>query len=314
MKIAFPEVIDSSIMSTFRACGQKFAWEYGLHFKPRTLSIHLHAGACFARGLEITRKAYFEHNLPSHAAIEEGLKALLEAWGDYPTEDDQTKSLPRMLGALEYYFSEDGYPLEREQFPPITLPSGARGIEFSFAQPLPLTHPETGNPLIYCGRFDAVVEGPGGTFGLDDKTTSRLGATWSRQWDNRSQFTAYTWGAGMSGRPISGFLVRGISILKSKYETLQAITYRPQWMVDRWYRQLLWDISDMIEQWKSGVWRVNLDHSCAEFSGCPYLQPCLSPEPLPWLESSFDRRRWDPLKREELPVISPGEIDVEIGG
>ena len=313
-KTEFPEVLDSSIIASFRSCPQKANWEYFDHYKPLTVNIHLHAGACFARGLEVVRRAYFEQGMSEDTAIGEGLKALLEAWGDYPETGDTAKSLDRMLGALEYYFSDEAYPLHREPFAPIMLPSGSRAIEFSFAQPLPIPHPVTGNPLIYCGRFDQIVEGPGGCFGEDDKTTSRLGATWSRQWDNRSQFTAYTWGAGLAGRPISGFLVRGVSILKTKYETQQAITYRPQWMVDRWYEQLLWNIREMLVMWKSGVWRYDLDHACTEYSGCPFLQPCLSQDPEPYLISNYARRKWDPLKREEinLTAISDGDIDVQI--
>ncbi len=293
----FPEVLDSTIIASFRACPQRFAYEYLHHWKPVTPSVHLHAGAAYAAGLETARKAFYRDGLSEQDSIALGLRALLTAYGSFDCPHDSAKSAERMAGAFEYYFSQ--YPLATDQARPVVLPSGTIGVEFSFAEPLEETHPTTGNPLIYSGRMDMICDYAGGVFGEDDKTTSSLGASWAKQWDLRSQFTGYCFGAARSGIPLQGFLVRGVSILKTKYDTQQALTYRPQWMIDRWYEQLHRDIARMKAMWESGVWDVNLDHSCAEFSGCIFRQVCLSHDPQPWLETGFVRRVWNPLTRQE---------------
>jgi hypothetical protein len=244
------------------------------------------------------RVAFYQDGLDATTALATGLLALTQFYGDFECPEGSAKSLGRMLGALEYYAEQ--YPLATDAATPSHLPGGKRGIEFSFAEPLPILHPETGNPLIYCGRMDGVMDYAGGRYGLDDKTTSQLGASWSKQWDMRGQFTGYCWGAEQAGLPLSGFLIRGVSIMKTKYDTQQALTYRPDWMIDRWFYQLIRDLERMIECWESGVWDYDLSEACNEFGGCQFKRVCLSKEPQGWLETGFVRRRWDPVAREEV--------------
>lgn len=293
----FPTVLDSSIMAGFKSCPQKAYLESFEHWKPRNQSVHLHAGAAYAAGLEAARTAYYVNGASPDDSIAAGLLALLTAYGDFQCPADSAKSADRTAGALEYYFS--AYPLGEDKAIPLTLPGGKRGIEFSFLEPLDIKHPETGDPLLYSGRMDMMVDYEGMKLGEDDKTASQLGASWPRQWDLRSQFTGYVWGAKQAGIKLDGFLVRGVSILKTKYDTLQAITYRPTWMIDRWYEQLHFDITRMIQAWDMGYFDFNLDHACAEYGGCPFRTACQMRDPSTYLEQEFERRQWDPVKRTE---------------
>lgn len=293
----FPQVIDSSFMATLKSCQRKVQLEYLEHWKLRSPSVHLHAGKAFAEGLEKARTAFYVEGLDADTSIAIGLQALLTAYGDFEEPEDSAKSASRMAGALEYYFSQ--YPLGQDKAVPMTLPGGRRGIEFSFLEPIDILHPETGEPLLYSGRMDMMVDYEGMKLGEDDKTASQLGASWPRQWDLRSQFTGYVWGAGRAGIKLDGFLVRGVSILKTKYDTLQAITYRPAWMVDRWYEQLLRDLKQLIVAWEEGYYNYNLDHSCAEYGGCPFRSVCQMRDPASLLLQQFERRRWDPVTRTE---------------
>lgn len=613
----FPSVLDASLISTFRACPQKAFLEYVQHWKPKSPSIHLHAGKAYASALEATRRAFYLEGKSSSESAEIGLGTLLREYGDFECPEDSAKSASRMAGALEFYLHS--YPLESDAAVPVTLPDGGKGIEVGFAEPLPINHPETGDPLIYTGRLDMMVNYAGAIYGLDDKTTSSLGASWSKQWEMRcfsedtevltnsgwkkicdleemeeiaqwnqglvefvvpsdvhstrtaegtmvqisgqkveqlvtpnhrmhlnlrrggarvvlagdllsqdahhsiptagilqnevalpdafqkylvatqadgslqyskgrvdsgqghrehmpfpatrftfvkrrkyerlieilaelgakwteqidsagrfivhisgfepcqehlmlclnekkefnpkilpmitstfvnelqywdgwasqyyttskhnadfvqtaahcqglrgsvkkkvagtvsyvvvisdsseaklqslsikrvpyegnvwclsvpssfllvrrngvisvsgnSQFTGYCWGAARLGFPLSGFLVRGVSILKTKYDTQQALTYRPQWMIDRWFEQLNRDILDMIECWESGIWDYNLDASCEAYGGCPFKKVCLAADPENWLATGFERRRWDPVARTENLIELP---------
>lgn len=296
----FPEVIDNSLLSAFRSCPRKCQLEYFEHWKPKTPNVHLHAGGAFARGLEVARESYFVAGEVSEVAIARGVEALLRFYGDFECPADSPKSAERMAGALVYYFDE--WKLEEDKAKPTVFPTGKRGIEFSFLEPLDMAHPETGAPLLYSGRFDMICDYAGATFGEDDKTTGQLGATWPQQWELRSQFSGYAWGTKRAGFPIAGMLVRGVAIRKTGYDHAQTVTYRPDWMVERWYKQTLFDLQRMIGMWKEGYFDYNLDHSCDEFGGCVFRQPCLSPDPAKWLNVGFERRRWDPVTREETKL------------
>lgn len=321
---AFPEIFDSSMIASYKGCAEQYRKGYIQHWKSKGLSVHLHAGAAFAKGLEVARKAFYEglyeigmskngikvyryeYYEPGDvdSSIACGLQALLFAYGDYQCPPDSAKSAERMAGAFEFYFIN--YPLENDDGHPITLPGNSRAIEFSFAHPLPITHPITGNPLLYVGRMDAVIHYASGIYICDEKTTTQLGASWPRQWDLRAQFTGYAWGCQKSGIQVDGAIVRGVSILKTKYDTAQSINYRPEWQIDRWYEELLEWIEDIKYNWtRRGPdvpWRHNLDHTCAEYGGCQFREACLSQDEAPWLETAFERRIWNPLLRIETKI------------
>src|SRR3990172_5087025 len=94
---------------------------------------------------------------------------------------------------------------------------GEFGIEFSFAAAIPeVKHPETGDPILFCGRFDQLAEYNKMLFVEDEKTTTSLGEQWRNNWDLDSQFTGYVWGAKQFGLPVVGAIVRGIGLLKTK--------------------------------------------------------------------------------------------------
>jgi len=300
MSPPFPIAIDSTMLGAFRSCPQKMFRAYMEHWKPQAESVHLVAGGAFADGIEAARRAFYEENLPAADAVAIGLEALIHRYGDFECPPDSAKSLERTAGALEFYFAN--YPLGADGAEPVLFPNGKRGIEFSFACPLPVNHPISGEPILYTGRSDMIAEAFGGVYIYDEKTTSSLGPTWSRQWDMRSQFTGYCWAAKEFGLNPSGVVVRGVSILKTKYDTQQAITYRSGFEIDRWIDQSCRDIERMIQAWKEGHWDYNLDHACTEYGGCGFVNVCKSAEPQNWLELYFRQRVWDPLARKEITV------------
>ena len=296
----FPPTIDSTILAAFRSCPQKMFRSYIEHWKPKAESVHLVAGGAFAKGIEAARFAFYEHGADKETAEGTGLQALILAYGDFQCPPDSAKSLERTAGALEFYF--ENYPLGADGTEPITYANGKRGIEFSFAQPLPVAHPVTGAPILYTGRADMIAEFAGGVYIVDEKTTSSLGPSWSRQWEMRAQFTGYCWASREVGINPSGVLIRGVSILKTKYDTQQALTNRAGFEIDRWLTQTIRDIERMKKMWEEGYWDYALDNACAEYGGCSFLQICKSPSPDDWLPMYFGKRVWDPLARKELTV------------
>ena len=296
----FPIAIDSTFLGTFRSCPQKAFRQYVQHWKPATESVHLIAGGAFASGVESARRAFYEDGLATEEAIGLGLAALISHYGDFECPPDSAKSLERTCGALEFYFAS--YPLGADGAKPLKFTNGKFGIEFSFAMPLGINHPVTGDPLLYTGRSDMIAEAYGGVYIYDEKTTTSLGASWARQWDMRSQFTGYCWSARELGFKPAGVCIRGVSILKTKFDTQQVLTYRSDYEIDRWLEQTHRDIERMIKCWQEGYWDWNLDHSCADYGGCALQTVCKSPNPETWLEAYFTKRVWDPLARQEISV------------
>lgn len=301
MRPMFPHTIDSTILSTFRSCPRKFFWQYIEHWKSQSPSVHLVAGGAFAAGIEAARNAFYVEGKSSEDSEAIGMLKLLEVYGDFPCPSESAKSPTRMAGALEYYFQ--AYPLGADGAEPITLANGRRGIEFGFAEPLAVVHPVTGDPILYTGRSDMIAQrGKAGIYVYDEKTTSSLGATWGRQWEMRSQFTGYCWAAGKQDIKVSGAIVRGISILKTKYDTIEVSTDRSKYEIARWEEQTIRDIQRMIQSWKEGYWDYNLDGACTDYGGCAFVQVCKSSNPDTWLPVNFAKRVWDPLQRKELSV------------
>lgn len=296
----FPHTFDSTMLAAFASCPQKMFRTYVEHWKPKSESVHLVAGGAFAKGIEVARKAFYEQGLGKEESEALGLAALIAAYGDFECPADSAKSLERTAGALEFYYTS--YPFGECGLTPIKFPDGRWAIEFSFAEPLDILHPVTGDPILYTGRLDCIGDFAGGIYGVDEKTASSLGASWSKQWEMRSQFTGYQWAANRAGVNMQGSLVRGVSILKTRYDTQQAITYRSPYEVERWYKQTIRNIARAIEMWKEGYWDYDLNGACAEYGGCNMVSICKSAEPEQWLPMYFDRRVWDPLARKELTV------------
>lgn len=309
----FPAAIDNTMRSQFTQCGGKFAYSTLAAISPVRKSVHLEAGGAFAAGMEAARRAFYVEGKPESESVGIGAEALIKEWGDYESPDDAAKSLDRMLGALDYYFSV--FPMSEDYVVPYVDEAGKAGIEFSFAVPLPIAHPQTGDPILYAGRFDMLGRHRNGSImAVDEKTASQLGATWSRNWNLDSQFTGYLAGARSYSVPVAGAVIRGISILKTKYDSAEALIYRSQWEIDRWYQQLLRDVRAMVNIWlrareleqQGKLWHMAEDinwaldkQACNAYGGCAYASLCQSQDPRQLIPIEFTHRVWDPLHRDK---------------
>lgn len=307
----FPEAVDSTWINDFKNCAQKFEYSALEGLRLREESIHLIAGAAFAKGLEVTRKYYHIYctKQPGHEgiALAYGLIALIRSYGD-PTLPPQgtNKTVDRMCGALVYYF--DTFPLATDHLQPYELSSGP-AIEATFAFPTSITHPTTGNPILYAGRFDMIGVYKSVAFVVDEKTTEALGPSYPKQFDLRSQLTGYMYGAIGQGVNIKGSIVRAIAILKTEYKHLEIINYARKWELDRWKEHMESHLRWAVDMYRVNYWPLNLGDSCNLYGGCPYRPLCKKEHPSNE-KSKYAIVRWDPLKREREVVRkrSPMEI------
>lgn len=296
----FPKHVDNTARSTFRSCPQKWIYQTVRHLAPKTPSEHLHAGGAFAFGIEHARRAFFEQGLPPVEAMQVGSLKLVEFYGDFEAPEGSNKTKDRMLEAYFSYMLE--YPLDSAPVKPFKFEDDLYGIEFRFGVPLPFQHPETGDPLLYAGRFDMLAEFSGSLFAVDEKTASQLGPSWMKQWETDSQFTGYCWAAGVYGKKVAGAIIRGVGILKNSISHAQAIIYRPEWKINRWLANLYHDIAGMLHTYeafkKNEFIPMALDKStCSNYGGCTFRSLCESPDPEAWIPIHFTTRVWDPLHK-----------------
>ena len=308
----FPRVFDATQVRDFRSCPHKFFLARILGLSPVSPSIHLHAGGVFAKGQEIYRKTFYsetsDNPRDANHALCRATVAMINEWGEEDYWLDHAKSLPNIILALEESFNE--YPPAADVVTPHMV-NGEPGVEFNFVLPIPdLFHPETLEPILYTGRFDMLAEYQGMLYVEDDKTATSLGASWLKQWDLRSQFTGYCWGAQSYGKPVVGAIIRGTAILKTKFTFMQAVQARSQWEIDRWLEQTRRDILRAIQLWEEGYWDYNLDNACNEYGGCTFKSLCTKEHPERWIEPDFEVNFWDPLhhtKAGENPNASKEE-------
>lgn len=317
----FPTEIDNTMREAFVVCGEKFRRAHIEHLAPQVPSVHLKFGGSMAFGLECARRFYFESGGNSHY-IEHGVTAALADWAEFDSPAGSYKTGDTLAEAVRYYFNI--WPLGLDTAPP-HVRDGAPEVEWWFRLPIPGTcHPDHGGPIYYVGRSD-FIPSMGGLLGIaDDKTASALGDSWARQWELDSQFTGYTWARRVQGYDSEYVLVRGVSILKPKWSYVvdpdgpdvdpkgrpcrrlynradsfghsQAVVYRPQWMVDRWLRQLQRDVGRMVDAYLNNTFDFALHKgACEAYGGCTYRPLCASQEPETWAKVNFVKREWNPL-------------------
>jgi hypothetical protein len=292
----FPAVIDNSIRKAFVSCPTKARYRHIENLIPiADAAIDLHFGGCFARGMELTRKAYWFEAANAVDAINLGVAGANVMWGDYVAPPDHIKQKHRLEGALRFYFEQ--WPLGEDGFVP-----EPGGIECQFTFGLPFTHPDTGGPLLYAGRYDLRAFSENGTlFAVDEKTTKRLGDTWYSQWDLDAQMTGYI-ASIKKGRPTNEIqaLVRGVSILsKGAYGHAEVNIIRSDWQIEQWEKQLHRDVARMIDSYKAGEWDLNLSDSCNSYNRpCEYKPLCLTAHPERLIPSEYRVEIWNPLERK----------------
>lgn len=319
---SFPKTLDNTIVSGWQTCETKAFLSHFLHFRPRGPQVHLDAGAVYARGLEVYRKAYYSTNVPTQGKHEEcmllGIRAMIKMWGYDPEVDavfaQSKKSFHRVLEMYVKYFKHFG--VKTDEVTPLVI-DGEAAVEKSFTLQLDIKNPDTGEPILYHGRFDFLAEYGGGIFLVDDKTCSQLGASWSGQWDFRSQFTGYVYGAKTFGLPVLGAIVRGACFYVDRVDFQQSITRRAQWELDKWFEDLHVSVDNMVRYYTylrdvySGMESPNgkpqhavrllrqipqrgiFSNACNSYSGCEFQSLCKTQHPERYV-SDFVIRVWDP--------------------
>jgi len=298
-----PLHIDSTMLSCFRSCPQKFWNEFVLGFRPTAISVDLHAGGAFSGTLESFYKEVWLNGLSAEAALARAHGVFGRLWGDYTPLKETAKTFDRMWNAVEDYIHT--YPPRTDHVQPYFV-AGQPTFEFSFAVPLDgpdfPRHP-SGSPFIYVGRADLLGQYQGRPCIRDEKTTGRLDSNWAEKWDLRAQFLGYVWAARQGGiSDIDTVVVRGIVITKTMIRQVEAIKVYNNHLIDLWYRQLARDLHRLRKCWDDQFFDYNLGETCTQYGSCAFMPLCQSTTPENWY-SNFTVKRWNPLLRD--PTAEP---------
>lgn len=310
--ISFPKTLDNTTVSAWAKCPRAAFYAHFMHLAPKAPSIHLHAGGAYATALETFRSAFYNVSSPTHhdkdASLTIALRALFLAYG-YDEERDalwesSPKSAYRIAHALVRHF--EAFPPRTDSVQPLSI-DGEAAVEKSFSLELELNHPDTGLPILFHGRFDMLAEYENAVWVFDDKTCSQLGKTWTSQWDWRSQFTGYIYGARSFGFDIMGAIVRGACLRAKAIEFSQSISQRSAFQLEQWWEDLHHLVHEMIsyynmrrnderpqiEERSSFPQRGTFNEACSAYGGCSFQPLCSSANPQRWL-SQYKVRVWDP--------------------
>lgn len=294
----FPAVLDSTMRSDYVSCGKKFEYSRVNGLAAKGGSVHLIAGGAFARGTEVARLKFYQEGMTEEEAIVEGTLAAFEHYADFEPPDKYiSKSAERVVYGLVEYFTE--YPMATDKIQPYRMADGKPAIEFEFAIPLDIEHPESGDPLIYAGRFDMLGSFQNGLWVVDEKTTTQLGPSWMRSFTFRGQLLGYCWAAQEHGLSVNGFIIRGLSFLKNYYGHAEVIEPVSAHRIDLYKEQLNRDVEKMVLDWNAGVFDYNFSDSCNAYGGCPYRRLCDKTNWQEWWQQYFDIAHWNPITRQE---------------
>jgi hypothetical protein len=294
--VTFPMWLDNTAREALSLCKRKGYYTHWRNIIPTHMSEHLVFGSAYAKGLEVARKGFYGQGLDADEAILDGLIAAWKDWGHYIPPEKSIKTLENLERSYLTYFQR--FPMATDYIRPY-MDSGEPAVEFTFAIPIPdVVHPETGDPILYVGRFDMLAEFRTGVWVMDDKTASQLGARWRDQWDMSPQMTGYCWACREYNFNVSGALIRGNSP-QTEVKIEEAVTYRKDWQINEWLELLVADVKASITCWEQSHWPKVYNAACNLYSGCPYRALCTSRNPEDIIPVNYRHRVWDPLAEQE---------------
>lgn len=303
----FPQVLDSSILST-SSCPIKFFYQYCLNLHPQRKSIHLHAGGAFAKGVETVRRSFYLEQKPLDVSVYDGWRSLTDYWGTYddvPSEGSgHYKDFYNVSAALFDYFRH--YDPRSDHIQPYIKSDGTPAVEFTFAIPLPITHPDTGEPLVYAGRCDMIGQYQKNICIVDEKTAYSIASNWSNAFTMRGQFIGYTWAARHFEIPANMCIVRGIAIQQKSIKHVEAILQFPNHLIEQWHENMLQKVQMLKDCWIKKSFPMNFGTDCSSYGGCSMMDLCKSAKPDNWVDT-FEVRKWNPLDLSNIKDGSASE-------
>lgn len=284
---------DSTSLNLAQECLRKYYLTQVLGWRKKDESVHLKFGGLFASALESYHKIKVAEGLDHEEAlarIVSWLHAETYGWkSDHPKKNQDTL-FRSVIWYLEAYKDDPAKVL--------VLENGQPAVELSFKLELPW-EAAPGQPYLYCGHLDKVVNFGGDIFVADQKTTGGgVGAYFFKDFSPHTQMSGYSWaGKSILGTPIAGVIIDAVQIAVGFTNFARGFTNRTQGQLDEWIEDTRKWTEVLKFSAERNYWPMNAS-SCNKYGGCVFREIC-SQDPAvreSYLNTYFEKRDWNPLQ------------------
>lgn len=270
---------DFTRLATFTLCPRKYHYRFNLDRVLRTPQTAPEFGSAIHSALD---EWYKSHD------VEKAVSIFKAAFTEQPDVDDKrTHEMGEWI--LRNYH-------ERYQSQPWTI----LATEQSFT--IPLAHDTN-----FIGRIDKIIEWDKTVWVVDHKTTSQLGAQYTKMAEPNAQFTGYVWAARKLGYNARGIIVDALLTAKGLLQSgsrakltplLRYDSYRSEEIIAEWEKEFMNTLSHLRDCELFNIWPMTGQFSgaCTYYGECPYRRVCMENDSLREriLELDYNIEHWDP--------------------
>lgn len=294
---------DSTSLGWLKECPRKYQYHMLEGFIGQGESIHLEYGILYHGALEqfdILRTGGADHD----KALETVIRTVLElTWRDGRpwraakdlSTDDKTslKCRENLIRTIVWYADKFRDDPAKTMLHSV---SGRPMVELHFQFEIGFDYGHT--PYSLCGYLDRVVTFQDQPFVMDRKsTTSTLGSYYFDQYEPDNQMSAYTIASQIAFHtPVKGVIIDAAQIAVGFSRFVRHFIFKTPGQIDEWLADLKIWLRQAETYAEANYWPQN-DKSCHKYGGCVFRSICSKSPSVRdrFLESSFDRREWNPL-------------------
>lgn len=280
---------DQTSLGNFLFCPRRYYYSHILNYIPRHEAVELTFGSHYHTALEVYDKALaLGASFPDaqDAAVATTLR-LGKGWHS----EDRNRNALTLLRAIVWY------TLQYQQDPAKTLilADGKPCVELSFRFDLDLHSPD-GEPYIFTGHFDGVIEWPdGGIYVKERKTTkASLDSKYFQQFSPNLQVSWYFTAASiLLPHKVKGVLIDAAQVAIGHTAFNRDIAFRSPELVQEFLNDLKYWVKQAERSAEENYWPKN-ERNCFL---CAFKSICSKPPSTRemYLEAQFDKREWNPL-------------------
>lgn len=300
---------DSTSLGWLKECPRKYQYHMIEGWVGRGESVHLEFGILYHEALDLYEKRRYDPGASHDEALVLVVRHILtETWRDGKpwrasknlSSDDKTslKCREHLVRTIVWYldkFRDD---------PAKTMMSSDSGkplIELHFHFEIDFGYgiePSYSTPYSLCGYLDRVVSFQDQPFVMDRKTTTTtLGSYYFEQYEPDNQMSLYTVASQVAFHtPVKGVIVDAAQIAVGFSRFVRSFIFKTPDQIDEWMKDLKFWLRQAEIYAEAGYWPQN-DKSCHKYGGCVFREICSKSPSVrdKFLESSFERREWNPL-------------------
>jgi len=295
---------DSTSIGLLKECARKYQLTMGSAVEPgwapRAESVHLRFGQEVHTARHVydsARAAGKSHDDALDAAVDHALRStfdydLMRPW----FSDHREKNRFTLLRTIVWYLDEYG---PNDPLQTVTLANGKPAVELSFRMQTDMQF--CGEPITLCGHMDrlATATFDQRTYIADIKTTgSTLGTDYFSKFSPDNQFSLYSFASKVVySQPVAGLVVDAIQVAVTFSRPGRGLVPRHPAQLEEWYKDLGYWLEQAGKFARDKYWTMN-DKSCNNYGGCQFRGICAHVPSIrnEWLQASFVRRTWDPLR------------------